>query len=219
MLTSIAKGQSLGTSARKGRRRFVLCTTVFLGLVGLISGCAPDRGAPAPAPPPSPPAEIDLVVLPNNTVLHSARGKVTAVRREGEVAWELSLPYGDALVSEPAVALNSVAYFRGSKGIYAATPDGKWAWSKPLENRSTAKTRGSDTPVSFPDSTVAVAVGDDIVRFDDRGAVRWRISLPEGHVNARMSAGMDGALFVPTTVGIYCLSPDGNVVWRRVPAG
>ena len=99
--------------------------------------------------------------------------------------------------------------------MYAAQPDGKWAWSKPLENRSSAKTSVSDTPVTFPDSTVAVAVGDDIVRFDDRGAVRWRVTLPEGHVNGRMSAGMDGALFVQTTVGIVCISPDGNISWRR----
>jgi hypothetical protein len=191
------------------------------GLLCWIGACSPDHPTPpAAAPPPSSgPVEPDLVVLPNNMVLHCARSKITAVRREGEVAWEITLPYGDALVAQPAVALNSVAYFRGSKGIYAATPDGKWAWSKPLENRSANKSRGSDAPVSFPDSTVAVTVGDDIVRFDDQGVVRWRLSLPEGHVNARMSAGMDGALFIPTTVGIYCVSPDGNVVWRRVPTG
>jgi len=219
MLTPTGHHQLLGTVANRSRMRSATRVTRWLGLLCFLVACAPDRPTPAAAPAPSAPVEADLVVLPNNMVLHCSRSKITAVRREGEVAWEIALPYGDALVAHPAVALNSIAYFRGSKGIYAATPDGKWAWSKPLENRSANKTLNSDTPVSFPDSTVAVAVGDDVVRFDDQGAVRWRLSLPEGHVNARMSAGMDGALFIPTTVGIYCVSPDGNVVWRRVPPG
>jgi len=190
----------------------------MLGVLVLAVGCARD---PAPAAPPTPTATVEpeLGVLPNNTVLHCNKSKIVAVRREGDVAWELTLPYGDALVAPPAVALNSVAYFRGNKGVYAATPDGKWAWSKPLENRSATKSRASDAPVSFPDSTVALVVGDDIIRFDDRGAVRWRVTLPEGHVNARMSAGMDGALFVPTSSGIYCMSPDGNIAWKRTVDG
>lgn len=190
-----------------------------LGALALLAGCA--RG-PAPAPAPaaaSPRTEAEVVVLPNNTALYCLHSKVTAVRREGDVAWELTLPYGDALVAPPAVALNSVSYFRGSNGVYAATAEGKWAWSKPLDKRPAGKTSASDAPVTFPDSTVAVAVGDEIVRLDDRGAVRWRITLPDGHINARMSAAMDGALFVPTTAGLYCFSPDGNVVWRRAPSG
>jgi outer membrane protein assembly factor BamB len=185
----------------------------------LLAGCA--RG-PAPTPTPVAAAtrtEAEVVVLPNNTVLHCLRSKVTAVRREGDVAWELTLPYGDALVAPPAVALNSVAYFRGSNGVYAATPDGKWAWSKPLDKRPSGTTPAIDAPVTFPDSTVAVAVGDEVVRLDDRGAVRWRVTVPDGHVNSRLSAGMDGALFVPTTAGLYCVSPDGNIAWKRAIGG
>jgi outer membrane protein assembly factor BamB len=190
-------------------------------LSALVVACAP-TAAPSPAPVVSaahPLMEAEVVVLPNNVALQCAKSKVTAVRREGDVAWELILPYGDALIAPVAVALNSIAYLRGNKGLYAATPDGKWAWSKPLEARSAAKSMSADAPVTFPDSTVAVAVGDDIVRFDDKGAVRWRLSLPEGHINGRMSAGMDGALFVATSAGLYCISPEGNVAWRRAVGG
>jgi hypothetical protein len=210
-------------------RRFILLSNGGAGGLGLglallftVTACSPDTPAPAAqaiSANTAQPVETELVVLPNNTVLHCSPSKVTAVHREGDVAWELTLPYGDAVVASVAVGLNSVSYFRGSKGVYAAQPDGKWAWSKPLENRSTAKSRASDTPVTFPDSTVAVVVGDDIVRFDDKGVVRWRVSLPDGHVNARMSAAMDGALFVLTTKGLYCISPDGNVAWHRTVGG
>lgn len=209
-LREAGTGDAGWTTSRHGTR--------WIGLLCFVAGCGTDPPRAA-APTPSVTAETDLVVLPNNTVLHCSRTKVTAVRREGKTAWALTLPNGDGLVAPPAVALNSVAYFRGSKGVYAASPDGKWAWSKPLESRSANKSRSSDTPVSFPDSTIALTVGDDIVRFDDRGAVRWRVTLPEGHVNARMSAGMDGALFVATTAGVYCVSPDGNIVWRKPIGG
>jgi outer membrane protein assembly factor BamB len=196
-------------------------TTAGIVLAFVAAACSPEAAsAPTPAASASAqPIESELLVLPNNTVLQCGPSKIVAVHREGDVAWELTVPYGDALIAPAAVGLNSVAYFRGTKGVYAALPDGKWAWSKPLESRSTIKSRASDTPVTFPDSTVAVAVGDDIVRFDDKGVVRWRLALPEGHVNARMSAGMDGALFVPTSAGLYCISPEGNVAWKRANAG
>jgi outer membrane protein assembly factor BamB len=199
--------------------RAVKSHIIALGVVAavLVNGCLKDP------PPPSPGAaaaaaassETELIVLPNNLVVQSARNKVIAVRREGEVAWELALPYGDTIVAPIVAGLNSIAYVRGGKGLYALAPDGKWAWSKPLENRSQQKSRNTDMPVSFPDSTVAIVVGDDIHRFDDQGTVKWRLTLPEGHVNGRLTAAMDGALVVPTTVGLYCITPDGNIAWRR----
>ena len=192
-------------------------TSVVPLLALLVASCAREPVPSAPAASASAPVaiETDLVVLPNNTAIQSGRTKIVAVRREGEIAWELAVPLGDTIVAPIAAGLNSIAYVRGSKGVYAATPDGKWAWSKPLDNRSFGKTRSTDMPVTFPDSTVAVVVIDDILRLDDQGVVKWRFTLPEGHVTGRLTAAMDGALLVPTTVGVYCLTPDGNIAWRR----
>jgi outer membrane protein assembly factor BamB len=209
---------------RRATVRGVRVTNFVAGLgvaVALaLNGCLQEPPPPSPAAAAAAVAstETELVVLPNNLVVQSERNKVVAVRREGEVAWELALPYGDTMdtIVAPLVAgLNSIAYVRGGKGLYALAPDGKWVWSKPLDNRSYAKSRSTDMPVSFPDSTVAVVVGDDIHRFDDQGTVKWRFTLPEGHVNGRLTAAMDGALLVPTSVGLYCITPDGNIAWRR----
>jgi outer membrane protein assembly factor BamB len=66
------------------------------------------------------------------------------------------------------------------------------------------------------DSTVALVVGDDVVRFEHDGAIRWRFTLPEGRVVSRPAAGMDGSLLVHTTGGVYSINPEGAVSWRRV---
>jgi outer membrane protein assembly factor BamB len=156
----------------------------------------------------------ELVVLPNNTALYSRKDRVVAVRREGDVVWEAVLPSNDSIVAQPAVALNSVAYVRGAKAIHALSPEGKWLWSKPIDGAAALPAHAS-VPVAFPDSTVAIVVGNEIVKLDETGALRWRASLPEGTVATAPRAGMDGALFVPTTAGLYCLSPDGSISWRR----
>lgn len=191
------------------------CACILASTLALA--CTTETVSPPPAPAPSAAVapETDVAVLPNNVAIQANHNKILAVRREGDVAWELTLPQSDTIIAPTSVALNSFAYVRGAKGIYAASPEGKWAWSKALESRSTTKSRMADQPATFPDSTVAVVVGSDIVRFDEQGVVRWRLSLPEGQVNGRPKAGMDGSLFVPTSAGLYCITPDGNVEWKR----
>jgi len=157
----------------------------------------------------------ELVVLPNNTAVYARTNRLVAVRREGDILWDAVLPSNDTIIAPVAVALNSLAFVRGGRALHAVSPDGKWAWSKPLDGQSQAKTPATNAPVTFPDSTVAVVVGDDIVHFDEKGGLRWRVSLPDGHVVAALKAGMDGALFVPTTAGLYCLGADGSVSWMR----
>jgi len=158
----------------------------------------------------------DLVVLPNNTAVYALKHRLVAIRREGDILWEAQLPsQQESIIAPVAVALNSSSYVRSSSSLYAVAPDGKWAWSKHLEAQAHEKTPDANAPVTLPDSTVAVAVADDIVRYDEKGTVMWRATLPDGHLVARMRAGMDGALFAPTTAGLYCLSPDGNVSWVR----
>lgn len=159
--------------------------------------------------------ERDLAVLPNNTAIYGRGAHVVAVRREGEILWESTIPSGDSLIAPIAVALNSTAYVRGKKALHVISSDGKWLWSRPLEGQAAGNTAEVNAPATFPDSTAAVAVGDDVIHFDSKGAVLWRVSLPEGHVVARLRAGMDGALFVQSSAGMYCLSPDGNVSWMR----
>jgi outer membrane protein assembly factor BamB len=158
----------------------------------------------------------DLVVLPNNTAVYALKHRLIAVRRDGDVLWEAQLPsQQESIIAPVAVALNSSSYVRSASSLYAVAPDGKWAWAKHLDAQAHEKTPDANAPVTLPDSTVAVAVADDIVRYDDKGAVIWRTTLPDGHVVARMRAGMDGALFAPTTAGLYCIGPDGNVSWVR----
>jgi outer membrane protein assembly factor BamB len=199
---------------------------VYTGLAATLQSCGRDAPpAPAHAAQPAPVAEAaaasavpetDLAVLPNNTVIYCSRGKLVALREGGEVAWELAFPQGDSALAAPAVALNSLAYVRGNKFVHAAAPDGKWLWSHPIEGRSFKKSRVTDAPVALSDSSVAIVVGDDIVCLDLKGAVRWRVAVPEGHVNNRLVGGMDGSVLVSTTAGVYSINPEGKVAWRRV---
>ncbi len=190
-------------------------------IIGLGStGCAmaPTKSTTEETPRPAASAglERDLVVLPNNTAVYALKHRLVAVRREGDILWEAQLPSQQENVIAPvAVALNSSAYVRSSQSLHAIAPDGKWAWSKHLEGQAHEKTPEANAPVTLPDSTVAVAVADDIVHYDDKGVVIWRATLPDGHLIARMRAGMDGAIFAPTTAGLYCIGPDGNVSWVR----
>ena len=188
--------------------------------LALAPGCVDSTRAPAPAPSAaaSGASETSVAVLPNNMTVYASSNRLVAIKGSGEIGWELTLPDADAVVAPVAVAMNSVAYVRGLKAIHAALPDGKWLWSKPLDGRSFAKAWASDAPVALSDSTVALVIGDDLVRFDNTGAVRWRVTLPEGHVSNRLVAAMDGSLIVPTTAGIVCVSPEGEVTWRHAIA-
>lgn len=171
---------------------------------------------PATVEPARSSVETELAVLPNNMAIVSTKNRIIAIRNDGDVAWELTLPDGDTTIAPIAVALNSVAYVRGAKELHAALPEGKWLWSKPLEGQSSARSRGTNTPVAMSDSTVVLVVGDDLVRFDLNGNVKWRFTLPEGRVLGRPAAGMDGSLLVHTTAGLYSINPEGNVSWRHV---
>jgi outer membrane protein assembly factor BamB len=159
-------------------------------------------------------AEPNIAVLPNNLTVQAARNRLIAMK-DGDTQWELPLPDGDSVIAPLAIALNSVTYARGAKGIYAALPEGRWLWSKPLESRSFMKSPAADSPVSLTDSCVALVVGNEIVRFDNAGTVRWRFPVPEGHVTGKLVAGMDGSLVAATTAGLLSITPDGAVGWRR----
>lgn len=197
-----------------------LRAVLFLIMLGTFaSGCVQKSAEANPAPAASSAGaahEVTIVVSPNNTTVQTVKDRMAAVTTNGEVAWQLTIPDGDMAIAPAAVAMNSVAYVRGNKAIHAATPEGKWLWSRPLDGRSFARTRASDSPVAMSDSTVALVIGDDVLRFDHAGAVRWRVTLPEGHVIAQPAAGMDGSLVVSTTAGLYSINPEGNIAWKRV---
>jgi outer membrane protein assembly factor BamB len=163
--------------------------------------------------------EAEIAVLPSNTVLHSGKNKISAFRGDGELAWELSLPNEDSIVARVATGLNSAAYVRGNKGLYAAGPDGKWLWTAPLPPERGSRSRGMSAPVALSDSTVALLVGDEVVSYDHQGKVKWKLTIPEGRLAGALAAGMDGSLLVPTTLGIYSINPSGTVSWRRPIGG
>lgn len=193
-----------------------LVAVLSSALVVFAAGCKQKSAEATPSPSASSgPPEVTLVVLPNNTSVQTVKDRLAAVNTNGEVAWQLSLPDGDTAIAPPAVAMNSVAYVRGSKSLHAVMPEGKWLWSRPLDGRSYSRTRASDSPVALSDSTVALVIGDDVLRFDHAGTVRWRVSLPEGHVVSQPAAGMDGSLLVATTAGLYSINPEGNISWKR----
>jgi outer membrane protein assembly factor BamB len=181
----------------------------------LLAACKPDarEAVAAPAPSGQPRPAMDLVVLPNNVAVLSAERRLMGLQGDNRVAWELRLPNDDVAIAPMAVALNSVAYVRGRKGIYAVLPDGKLSWQKSLEGRP--RDAELDAPAALSDSTAAVVTGDDILRFDHAGSVRWRLTLPEGHQTGRLVGTMDGSLLIPTSAGIYSITSDGNVAWRH----
>lgn len=199
-------------------RSCVGCALTVLLAACFTSGCTQKSAGANPAPPVASAAapEVTIVVLPNNMTVQTVKDRLAAVNTTGELAWQLTLPEGDTAIAPVAVAMNSVAYVRGNKSIHAATPDGKWLWSRPLDGRSYSRTRASDTPVAMSDSTVALVIADDVLRFDHAGTVRWRVTLPEGHVISQPAAGMDGSLIVSTTAGLYSINPEGNIAWKRV---
>src|SRR4051812_32098024 len=85
-------------------------------LIGASSAVACGREAPTPPAAVEPArinAEGELAVLPNNMTIMSVKNRLIAIRSDGDVAWELSLPEGDSAIAPIAVALNSVAYVRG----------------------------------------------------------------------------------------------------------
>jgi outer membrane protein assembly factor BamB len=170
------------------------------------------------APPASPIVTSDLTVLPNNVAIYTQGSKVVALRASNEVAWQLELPNGDVVVAPPAVGLNSVAYVRGRKAVHAVLPDGKIAWSTPVDGPISGS-REVDAPVALSDSTTALSVDGTVLRFDHAGAVRWRFKLPQGRQNSRLSPTMDGSLLVPTSAGVYLVTPDGAVAWHREVGG
>ena len=209
----VTRIERLGASASK--LRGVLAVMLAAWFAG---GCVQKSAEANPAPPAASaaPAEVTIVVLPNNTTVQSVKDRLAAVSTTGELAWQLTVPEGDTAIAPVAVAMNSVAYVRGNKAIHAATPEGKWLWSRPLDGRSFSRTRASDSPVAMSDSTVALVIGDDVLRFDHAGSVRWRVTLPDGHVISQPAAGMDGSLLVSTTAGLYSINPEGNIAWKRV---
>jgi outer membrane protein assembly factor BamB len=181
-----------------------------------LIACKPDRPQAEPVQATSgvSPTAIDLAVLPNNVAVFSADRRLLALQNDNQVAWETKLPNDDVAIAPLAVALDSVTYVRGKKGLYAVLPDGKLGWQKPIDGRA----HGSatlDAPVALSDSTVAISTGDDVLRFDHGGAIKWRFTVPEGHQTGRLSSAMDGSLLVPTSAGIYSINPDGNVSWRH----
>jgi hypothetical protein len=190
------------------------------GAIFVVSACARDNEtAAAPAAAPAAAVDVEVTVLPSNLVLHSRRDKLIAIRSVGEIAWELALPNQDVIAARVAAGLNSSAYVRGQKGLYAATPDGKWQWTAALPLERTQRSRAANAPVALSDSTVALVVGDEIVSYDHQGTARWRLKLPEGRASGPLTAGMDGSVLVPTPVGIYSINPAGAISWRRAAGG
>jgi dolichol-phosphate mannosyltransferase len=192
--------------------RSLLSTVAALALSGCIDTT---HASPSSSPSVAPETETDIAVLHNNTAVHAHGSRLVALSG-GDVAWEFVLPNSDTIIAPLAVALNSVTYVRGARALHAVTPAGKSLWSKPLEGRSFLKSHAADSPVALTDSSVALVINDDVVRFDMDGGVRWRVTLPDGHVVRRPTAGTDGSLILATTAGLVALSPDGQIAWRRV---
>jgi outer membrane protein assembly factor BamB len=159
--------------------------------------------------------DFDVVVLPNNTTVHCTGQELTALRPDGEILWKLTVPDGDKIAAPAAAAASSVVFVRGAHAVYAASPEGKWLWSKPTKAPA-ARAAG---PVAMSDSTAVLLDGTEVIRLDAQGGVRWQLPLPEGEPNGHLSATIDGAVIVPTTAGVYAVTADGTIAWRRKLGG
>jgi hypothetical protein len=162
-----------------------------------------------------PVSEVDILVLPNNMVISCNAKKLTAMSSDGELAWELALPDGDMVIAPAAGAANSQIYLRTSQGLRAASPEGKWLWLKPALAPSTSMPRDASVPVAMSDSTAVMIDGAAVVRLNSGGGELWHVNLPEGVPLSRLKAAMDGGVFVPTTAGLYSVTGDGRIAWRR----
>lgn len=155
----------------------------------------------------------DLIVLPNNVAVHCKGSKVVALDSSSQVIWETTLP-GDVIIAPMAAGMNSVTYIRGKRALHAVLPGGKLAWSTVL-NGQPSGIRELDAPVALTDSTPALVVGNEVLRFDHAGAIRWRLGIPDGKPSSRLSPTMAGFLLIPSTAGIYLITPEGTVAWRH----
>jgi hypothetical protein len=169
--------------------------------------------------PESPVARSEVIVLPNNIAIHCSEKKLVALQAGGDILWELPFPDGDTLAAPAAAAASSVVYARGKRALHAASPDGKWLWSIPLDGPPISGAAASSAPIAMSDSSAVLLVGNEVVRLDNAGAVRWRVKLPDGTVTSRLSPAMDGSVLVPTTAGLYSISGAGSIAWKRVLGG
>jgi outer membrane protein assembly factor BamB len=203
------------------RLRSIWPQTVALSALFLLA-CDPraqNTASAASAQPsvvqPAPLSEVDILILPNNMVVSCTAKKLTAMSGDGTLAWELPLPDGDVAIAPAAGAANSQIYVRTGQGLRAASPEGKWLWLRPALAPSTSMPRDASSPVAMSDSTAVMIEGSAVVRLNSAGGELWRVTLPEGVPVNRLKAAMDGGVLVPTTAGIYSVSGDGKVAWRR----
>jgi outer membrane protein assembly factor BamB len=211
-----------GVAARIRSNRSQLFALTALALLA----CDPRRqntasaaSAQATAALPAPVSEVDILVLPNNMVISCSAKKLTAMRSDGELAWELALPDGDSAIAPAAGAASSQIYLRTSQGLRAASPEGKWLWLKPALAPSSSMPRDASAPVAMSDSTAVMIDGPAVVRLNSGGGELWHVNLPEGIPVSRLKAAMDGGVLVPTTAGLYSVSGDGKIAWRRKISG
>jgi outer membrane protein assembly factor BamB len=182
-----------------------------------VLACAASFGCrTSEAPASQAPDMVSIVVLPNSVAIQASKQTVHAVGPDGTQRWKMPIPDGDKVAAPLTGALNSTVYVRGERGLYAASPEGKWLWKRDLAGKGPAGPIYG--PIALPDSSVAVLVGArQLLGFEHDGTPRWDVQLPEGDVTAAPATAANGHVLVATTAGIYSISPGGEIVWRFKP--
>jgi hypothetical protein len=154
------------------------------------------------------------VAYPNGAVLTldpaTCRGELF---HDGKRAWAVNFADCAGLL-EPVVALDSVAYVRGAKSLWAVLLRGAVEWTIPIE--STNLPLSLAAPTALPDSRVAIAVTPSkIVTYEHDGSMAWSFSTPAEEALVSPPVGMKTeGLTIMTSAAEYLLAGTGEIRWR-----
>ena len=115
---------------------------------------------------------------------------------------------------EATVALDSVAYIRGTKGLWAMSLGGAVEWNVTVE--TTNLPAALAVPTSLPDSRVAIAVSPTkVVVYEHDGSVAFSFSTPSEEALVAAPTGMktEGVALM-TSAAAYFLGGTGELRWR-----
>lgn len=151
-------------------------------------------------------------------VYQRVRGGLYAINHDGALKWHDSSPYFTNF-SSPAVAPDGTIYLvDGAEAkLHAITPEGKKKWTAHFSNSILGISNislGRDGTVYMDTANDSGKGGAIYAVNHENGKVKWRFEI-EGSVGGHIIA-VDARenLYYAAGNHIYCLRPDGSLVWK-----
>lgn len=152
-------------------------------------------------------------------VYQRARGGLYAVNHDGSLKWHDSSPYFTNF-SSPAVAPDGTIYLvDGAEAkLHAITPQGKNKWTAHFSNNAML---GISNISLARDGTVYMDIpnvsgdGGAIHAINQAsGKVKWKFEIKDYMGGNTIAIDARENLYYAAGSGIYCLRPDGKLVWK-----